>query len=76
MMTAPAPGASTEMQPTGKDTTYSVAVERPEVQPPGLASHTLPGASGRSKVQLPDPTGQPFLVLKKQAKSFTSTTAP
>ena len=48
----------------------------PRFSPPSPTKQTLPGTSGKSEVQPPDPNGQPVPALKKQAMSVTSTTAP
>ena len=70
-----APGVTTVMQPTGQDLNEQFASDRPEVQPSGPSSHTLPSVSGRSELQTPDPTGQPVAVKKNWVMSLTSTTA-
>ena len=68
------PGATSEMQPTGQDTSLPFTADRPEVQPPGAASQIF--TSGRPEVQPPGPTGQLATFVKKRATSVTSSRVP
>ena len=58
------PGASSEMQSTGQDSSLPL-----DVQPRGSASQIF--SSGRPEVQHPGPTAQPATVVKKLATSLT-----
>ena len=71
-----ATAVTTEVQLACQDASYSVAVNRPEVQSSGPASQIFPGTSGRSEAQPPGPTGHPATTLKNRSMSLTSTAGP